>query len=153
MAIPVLITAALSVASPGNGPAEAASAPIVETDCYDIAIVGEVVRQIYSPIPETDESVIIIRWPWFIDIRASDGSIVSTLALVHSYYRHDLGVQNWYLRRNSVGGFNLFDTANGAASSPRQCDRDAPPATAYIQTSAEELRALREAAEIAQSGG
>jgi hypothetical protein len=108
-------------------------------ECYDAEVSARIVAQVPTIPPTFDDGSIVMRWPWFVDldvrkVRAGQAprGIISTMAVQHTYWRKDLGVTRWHLRRNSHGGFNLLGSAKGK-DRPR-CASDAPPARPYIRT-------------------
>lgn len=107
-----------------------------EADCYDAEVSARIVSQIPTVFPDCGADCIIISWPWFVDLdvrRVHSGDAhrgrLAALAVLHTYYRSDLGSRRWKLRRNDLGGFNLL---RGAENLTR-CADDQPPATAYIK--------------------
>lgn len=108
-----------------------------ETDCYDAEVSARIVSQIPTVFPDSDDGWIVMSWPWFVDLdvsRVHSGDIqrgrLTTLAVLHTYYRRDLGSRRWKLRRNDLGGFNLL---RGAEDTTARCEADRPPAPAYIK--------------------
>lgn len=104
------------------------------TECYDAEVSGRIVNQTPS-IPPAGS--IVMRWPWFIDLEirhVREGAIrrgrVTVLSIQHTYMRPNLVRKQWLLRRNSLGGFNLLESAN-ETKLPR-CSENVPPAMAYI---------------------
>lgn len=128
---------------------EPATLVATDVECYDAEVSARIVAQIPSIPPEFDDGSIVMRWPWFIDLdvrKVRDGEAptgtVSTLAVQHTYWRTDLGVRRWHLRRNSQGGFNLLGPAKSGER--RRCAADTPPARPYLGTdNATMLEALR----------
>lgn len=108
-----------------------------EADCYDADVSARIVSQIPTVFPNDDDGWITISWPWIVDLdvsRVYSGEArrgrMSVLAVLHTYYRRDLGSRRWKLRRNDLGGFNLL---RGAENLRVRCAADQPPATAYIK--------------------
>jgi hypothetical protein len=107
-------------------------------DCVDAEILGSVKRQ--TPV-DVGASVdfIVTRWPWIVDMdvdrvlkgRAPPGRLrVQTFQ--HTYYT--TGPHRWWLRRNTLGGFNMYTaTETGGA---RLCDPDAPPLRPFVEPGA-----------------
>lgn len=129
----LLASAAASVAlACGVGDALAQNA-----SCYDAEVSARIVSQTPTAFPDCEDGCIIISWPWFVDLdvsRVHSGNVprgrLTVLAVLHTYYRRDLGSRRWKLRRNDLGGFNLL---RGAEEIRVRCADDQPPATAYIK--------------------
>ena len=120
-----------------------------QEDCFDALVTARVVEQTPSVVPECGDDCIIMRWPWFlgIDVRrvlvgnAPSGRL-TVISVQHTYIRSDFGVRRWWLRRNSVGGFNLLGTASGRKL--MRCPAGSPAAAAYISPGpGETLEGLR----------
>lgn len=115
------------------------SAMAKEADCYDAEVSARIVSQIPTVFPDSDDGWIVMSWPWIVDLdvsRVHSGNArrgrLTVLAVLHTYYRRDLGSRRWKLRRNDLGGFNLL---SGAEDVTVRCPADQPPATAYIKPS------------------
>lgn len=113
------------------------SALAQDAECYDVEVSARIVSQIPTVFPDCDDDCIIISWPWIVDLdvnRVHSGEArlgrLTVLAVLHTYYRRDLGSRRWKLRRNDLGGFNLL---RGAEPFTARCADDQPPATAYIK--------------------
>jgi hypothetical protein len=127
--IAFILLAALSVT-----PAHSQSDGQEPQDCFDALVIAHVVGQTPSVIPECDDCI-VMRWPWFLDLKvqrvieghAAKGR-VTVLSVQHSGYRSQ--TRRWWLRRNSIGGFNLLGEAS--ARNLMQCPAGSPPAVAYI---------------------
>lgn len=110
----------------------------VDRDCYDAVVTARIVRQLPTVIPHCGADCIIMTWPWFVelDVRrvvigtAPRGRLL-TQVMLHNYYRDDLGTQRWWLRRNSLDGFNVLRVDD--RSRPERCAADMPPANAHIR--------------------
>ncbi|MDH4743049.1 hypothetical protein OMP43_03340 [Sphingomonas sp. CBMAI 2297] len=121
--------------------------------CYDAVVKARIHSQIPSIVPDCGSDCIIMTWPWFLDLdvrRTESGDVprgrLETLAMLHMSYRRDLGSRRWWLRRNTLGGYNAlrFDEEGP----PPRCAAGSPPEPAYIDPgSGEALRKLREAGE------
>jgi hypothetical protein len=121
-------------------------------DCYDAIVSAVVVRQQPTLMEDCDDCI-IISWPWFVDLdvrrvvegRASRGPL-TVLAVLHTGYRRDLGQRRWWLRRNTLGGFNLLRFAEDEP--PVRCLADAEPARPYYRPGPDQtLTDVRRAAE------
>lgn len=120
-------------------------------ECYDAMVYGGVVKQIPAKI-STRADEIVMSWPWFLDIdvkkvRKGEARIgvISVLALQHAPFVQNRDF-NWWLRRNSEGGFNLIRTGKKVSLEP--CAADAVPVQPYIwseELSQDEIRAEAEA--------
>lgn len=107
-----------------------------DADCYDAEVSARIGSQIPTVFPDSDDGWIVMSWPWIVDLNVSrvhSGDArrgrLTVLAVLHTYYRRDLGSRRWKLRRNDLGGFNLL--RNGENISTR-CTSDTAPAVAYI---------------------
>lgn len=108
--------------------------------CFDAKVYASIVRQTPTNPPKCD-SCILISWPWILqlDVKSSIAGRVASgpltvLSIQHMHFRRDLGVRRWWLRRNSLGAFNLL---RGAALKhlPR-CAKGFPAAEPYIRPAA-----------------
>jgi hypothetical protein len=132
-----LISCIVSLATMSGSPAYSQNEGQEQHDCFDALVTARVVEQTPSVMRECGDDCIIMRWPWFlaIDIRqvltgkAPNGRL-TVLSLQHTDIRKDFGVRRWWLRRNSVGGFNLLGEASG--SKLMRCPSNSPPAVAFI---------------------
>ena len=78
-----------------------------EVECYDAKVRAKAVAQIPTPYPRSDPDVIVMSWPWFVDLdvrRVIEGDVekgrLETLAVLHSGYVRK--TMTFYLRRNSA---------------------------------------------------
>ena len=124
------LSTALACASPTSARAD-------EAECYDAEVTARIVSQTPTVIPESDDGWIVMSWPWIVDLDVSRVHFgdarrgrLTVLAVLHTYYRRDLGSLRWKLRRNDLGGFNLL---RGAQDLITRCANDEPPATASIK--------------------
>lgn len=125
---------ALAVAVLFPACAEAAKVP----DCYDAVVVAKLVRQTPSVYPDGEDGYIVMVWPWFLalEVRRSVSGIVPTGPLLvqsmqHSSYGNNGSTRRWWLRRNSLGGFNLLRFAESEGLP--KCSANAQPAEPYIR--------------------
>lgn len=107
-------------------------------DCYDAIVVAKILRQTPSVFPDSKGDFIVMVWPWFLKLEVSrtlSGHIpigpIIVQSLQHSSFREDLGAQRWWLRRNSLGGFNLLRFAESEGLS--KCSEDGQLAEPYIR--------------------
>lgn len=105
--------------------------------CFDALVSARVVRQVPSVVPEPDDDVIIMAWPYFIDldvVRVREGSAPigrsTMLSIQHTYWRRGLGVRKWWLRRNTLGGFNVLREEN--TDRLERCAQGSPAVDPYI---------------------
>lgn len=104
--------------------------------CYDARVMASLARQIPTPIPDCGEDCIVMSWPWVLDLqveavlagRAPRGRL-TVLSVQHTYLRNERPGRFW-LRRNTLGGFNLLRLGDGPK--PRRCAKDAAPDDPYI---------------------
>jgi hypothetical protein len=112
--------------------------PAANPDCFDALVDAIIVRQTPTVVPECGDDCIIMRWPWIVELdveRVIRGKAPSTsltvLTVQHTYYRTYLGARRWWLRRNSLGAFNVL-SVDDKERLPR-CTEGSPPAGPYIQ--------------------
>ncbi len=104
--------------------------------CFDAQVLATLVRQVPTPIPDCGDDCIVMSWPWILDIKvdtvlaggARRGPL-TVLSVQHTYLRSGRPGRFW-LRRNSLGGFNLLRLGDGPK--PRRCAKDAAPDNPYI---------------------
>lgn len=84
-------------------------------ECYDAVVKGRIVEQTPSVFPESDDGSITLVWPWFLKLNVSKVVVgaaptgpLLVLSMQHTSFRKGLGWRRWWLRRNSLGGFNLL---------------------------------------------
>jgi hypothetical protein len=106
--------------------------------CYDAIVRARIVRQLPTAIPDCGPDCIVMSWPWFMDLnvkRAEVGAVprgrLQTLIVLHASYRTDLGYRRWWLRRNTLGGYNVLRFGDG--ENPERCPSNSLPAKAYIE--------------------
>jgi hypothetical protein len=113
-----------------------ADAPEATPVCYDARVLATLVRQVPTPFPDCGDDCIVMSWPWILDLdvesvlagRAPRGRI-TVLNVQHTYMSHARPGRFW-LRRNTLGGFNILRLGDGPA--PRRCPKTAPPVHPYI---------------------
>jgi hypothetical protein len=118
-------------------------------ECFDTVVSARIIAQVPTVAPEFDDGSIVMRWPWFLDLevrRTHQGNVpgrkITVLALMHTYWRSNLGYKRWLLRRNDQGTFNLLGLAEDGGLA--HCAENAAPAPAYIRSaSGERLNSLR----------
>ncbi|GAA0532126.1 hypothetical protein FHS83_002760 [Rhizomicrobium palustre] len=105
--------------------------------CFDAKVEALVTAEIPSVIPETNDDTIIMRWPWFFDLKirqvlqgSAPSGTVTALSLQHTYI-DPARKSIWWLRRNSAGGFNTLDFPEDAELS--LCPTGTPPMASYIR--------------------
>jgi hypothetical protein len=104
-------------------------------DCYDLVVSARPARQVPTPFPDC-EDCIITSWPWFVTLdvervlkgRAPSGQI-TVLTVQHTYLGTGRPHRFW-LRRNTLGGFNAFRI--GESNKPARCAKGAPLDDPYI---------------------
>jgi hypothetical protein len=96
----------------------AAVASEPETECYDLKVDARVVNQIPTVIPDCGNDCIITSWPWFLDLKVRHtldgpwrGNSISALAVQHTYMISHYGT--WWLRKNTMGGYNVVRFGRG----------------------------------------
>lgn len=109
----------------------------VSSDCYDAVVKARIVAQVPSVVPDCGPDCIIMVWPWFLDLDVSKilvGDVprgrLQALIMLHTYYRKDLGIRRWWLRRNTLGGFNVLRSGDEAIKA--RCAKGSTPAKPYI---------------------
>jgi hypothetical protein len=107
--------------------------------CFDALVSARIVRQTPTVIGECGDTCIIVEWPWIVDLdvrRVLEGNApsgrITVLTIQHTYYRRGLAAGRWWLRRNSLGTFNVIRTE---ALRPRRCETGMAPAPAYYRPS------------------
>lgn len=106
-------------------------------ECFDALVRAKIVKQTPSVFPDCGADCIIMVWPWFLELdvkRVITGEAAKgrqlTLAMQHTSFRKDLGTTPWWLRRNSLGGFNVLRI--GDSEKLAQCANGTPPVAPYI---------------------
>lgn len=109
-------------------------------ECYDAIVLAKIVKQTPSVFPNCGDDCIVMVWPWFLQLdvkRVVEGQAAKglhlTLAMQHTSFRKDLGRRRWWLRRNSLGGFNVLRF--GDDTKPARCASGISPANPYIRPS------------------
>lgn len=109
-----------------------------EPDCFDALIYASIVHQTPTVMPDCGDDCIIMSWPWVLELdveRVSKGNIalgpLTVLTVQHTDYRTDLGARRWWLRRNSLGLFNVLRLSE--KTEIPHCAKDAQPARPYIK--------------------
>jgi len=108
------------------------------TECYDAIVKARIIEQTPSVIPKSDDDSVIIVWPWFLKLNVSKVVVgaaptgpLLVLSMQHTSFRKGLGWRRWWLRRNSIGGFNLLRF--GEADNLPRCLPDGEVAEAFIR--------------------
>ncbi|MFS0735826.1 hypothetical protein ABC347_02135 [Sphingomonas sp. 1P06PA] len=93
----------------------AAESALKPPDCYDAVVEARLLRQTPSVFPETDDGSIVMIWPWFIELDVTRVVIgpattgrVTALSLQHTKLQNGLRSKRFWLRRHSLGGYNLL---------------------------------------------
>jgi hypothetical protein len=116
--------------------------------CFDVKIKARAIEQIPSDIGKPTDGSIIMTWPWFIDLevkRVLNGELLSNVVTVQSLqHTHFVSrTRTWYLRRNSLGGFNAIVWAEGTYL--KLCDAGSAPVDAFVSSSRQTEAELRAA--------
>ena len=108
-----------------------------QPDCYDAIVKARISKQVPSVTPECGPDCLIMVWPWFLDLevkRSLVGDVprgkLQTLAMLHTFFRLDLGNRQWWLRRNTLGGYNVLRFSR--EQKLLRCGKGSEPADAYI---------------------
>lgn len=109
-----------------------------EPDCYDAEVSARITRQTPTVAGDCGPDCIIISWPWIVDLDVrrvysgvlSRGSI-TVLTLQHTYWGRSRVGHRYWLRRNTVGTFNVLQVDE--SQKPERCAADALPAQAFIR--------------------
>jgi hypothetical protein len=87
----------------------------VAPECYDAIVEGKIEKQTPSVFSDSNDGSITMVWPWLLSLNVRQvvvGSIptgpLQVLSMQHTSFRKGLGSRRWWLRRNSLGGFNLL---------------------------------------------
>lgn len=89
-----------------------------EPPCYDLKVRAKVVDVLPTLIPpEKAKGGIFISWPWFVDLKVTrvlegEGSkgLYPVLAVLHGGLGPEKRV--YFLRSNTIGGYNLIRTSD-----------------------------------------
>jgi hypothetical protein len=123
-------------------------------DCYDAVVRGEAISQIPSEFNDCGDDCIVMRWPWFIEIKVDEviegrvtgflaGRRIRGLTVQHTYFERGSGI--WMLRRNTNGGYNVTLGADEEAAV--RCPRGTSPQGAFLGAPPQRLEELRLAGE------
>ena len=136
-----LVSCAIGVASlAASGCATSAALTSAQQagECFDVLVLAKVAGQVPSDTAQSDDGYIIMSWPYFIDLnidRVIEGQIeartITALSVQHTYWRSDLGARKWWLRRNTVSGYNILRIEDGAKLP--KCPQGAAPDRAYLE--------------------
>jgi hypothetical protein len=131
----VRLLAALALLVSGCAACLPTVASASEVECYDAKVRAKAVAQIPTPYPRSDPDVIVMSWPWFVDLdvrRVIEGDVekgrLETLAVLHSGYVRK--TMTFYLRRNSAGTYNIL---RHDPDELERCPSDALPALPYLR--------------------
>lgn len=126
----VALCAAASSAMPARANGSAAT-----PECFDALISASIRRQTPTASPDCADCI-VVSWPWIVDldvVRVLKGVAqpgrLTVLAVWHTY-RIPSPARRWWLRRNTLGGFNVLEHEAGTRLRP--CARGAAPAQAFI---------------------
>jgi len=82
------------------------------------------------------DDCVVISWPWIVTLevdKVARGRVptnqITVLNVQHVHFRGDR-LSRWWLRRNTLGVFNVLRLENG--SKPPRCPADADPAQPLI---------------------
>lgn len=113
------------------------SALASEPACYDAEVSARIIRQTPTVMVDCGDDCIIMAWPWIIDLNVRwvySGSVsrgpVTVLAVQHTYFSQPRNGRRWWLRRNSLGTYNIVQ--RNADEPLQRCLADAVPARPYI---------------------
>lgn len=130
LALRALMSAAVMILASG-------AAPAAEPDCYDAEVSARITRQTPTVMEDCGDDCIVMAWPWIIDLdvkrvysgRAEKGP-VTALAVQHTYFNQTRNGRRWWLRRNSLGTYNIVQPAPGQTI--QRCLADTQPARPFI---------------------
>ena len=107
-------------------------------DCYDAVVFAKIIQQTPSVFSDSNDGSIVMVWPWFLKLevrRTVSGAVpigpLTVQSMQHTSFRKNLGSRRWWLRRNSLGSFNLLRFAESEGLS--KCSADDLPAEPYIR--------------------
>lgn len=108
-----------------------------EQDCYDAEVSARITRQTPTVMQDCGDDCIVMAWPWIIDLdvrrvysgHAATGP-VTALAVQHTYFSQGQNGRRWWLRRNSLGTYNIVQPAPGETI--QRCLADIYPARPFI---------------------
>ena len=108
LSVAALVVMVIAPAAHAQGSNDAA-------ECFDAVVKGRIIEQTPSVFPESYDDSITMVWLWFLKLNVSKVEVGSAstgpllvLSMQHTSFRKDLGSRRWWLRRNSLGGFNLL---------------------------------------------
>jgi len=131
-----LLFGALSILAPR--PSNAASA-WDKPDCFDAEVNAGIAQQTPTAVLGCGSNCIVMSWPWILKLHVervikgtlpSKATPLTVLTVQHAYYRTDLPPRRWWLRRNSLGVFNVIKIENGPPLP--LCPGGSKPAKPYI---------------------
>lgn len=127
---PAVVVAAFAMLTSGSTLAS-------EPDCYDAEVSARITRQTPTVIGGCGDDCIIMAWPWIIDLNVRwvySGSVqrgpVTVLAVQHTYFSQPRNGRRWWLRRNSLGTYNIVQP--NPDEPLQRCLADALPARPFI---------------------
>jgi hypothetical protein len=105
--LPRLMLAFLAAAAGSHASAQTG------TERFDAEVSATMLRQTPTAFPQCEDCIIIMRWPWIVDLnvlRVHRGSAplgrLMVLTVQHAEYRTDTGAARLFLRRNELGIYN-----------------------------------------------
>ena len=97
------------------GPRAAVAAEIMASDsreCFDAAVVAQVLRAIPTPIPDAGPDEIVMRWPWHLDLEVEQVLIGSpppdslrVVSIQHTGFNPQIKHFLFFLRREDNGKY------------------------------------------------
>lgn len=104
-------------------------------DCYDASVMARVASQVPTVAGGCGEDCIVMSWPWIVQLeveqmlegRAKLGRL-TVLTVQHTDYRPGPVATHWWLRRNTLGNFNVIRTN----APPQRCESGAAAAQPYV---------------------
>jgi len=107
----------------GEIPAEQADCPPPDPRpvCIDAVVVARILEYRWEPIPDMGPDVIVMRWPWEVDIDVQQvvlGDLprgrLTIGATLHTGYNDELRRPAFFLTRTGAGGWYVVDVAFAA---------------------------------------
>ncbi|WP_339914979.1 hypothetical protein [uncultured Brevundimonas sp.] len=114
------------------------SALASQPECFDAEVSARIARQTPTVMNDCGPDCIVMAWPWIVELdvrRVYSGDLargpVTVLTVQHTYYNQVRNGRHWWLRRNTLGTYNVLQPAQGETL--QKCAADSPAASPFIQ--------------------
>ena len=112
----------------------------LEFGCFDTKVIGRIVKQTPTALPDDGDGFITVSWPWVdrlvieqVLMGSATRGLLRVLVFQHTDFARNAGSGSWWLRRNDQGGFNLL---RSGGQNLKRCGSRSSPARAYVRLSA-----------------